>query len=47
MLVEVMLHVMNLVLRCEFSLADWKRRLLEPLHKDVTIRKFEIIEGLP
>ena len=34
MLVEVKLHVMNLVLTSEFCLADWKRNLLVPLHKD-------------
>ena len=33
-LVEVMLQVMNLVLRNESCLADWKRSLLVPLHKD-------------
>ena len=33
-MVEVMLQVMNLVLRSESCLADWKRCLLVPLHKD-------------
>ena len=33
-LVEMMLQVMNLVLRSESSEADWKRSLLMPLHKD-------------
>ena len=33
-LVEVMLLVMNLVLRSESYQADWKRSLLVPLHKD-------------
>ena len=31
---EVMLQVMNLVLRSESSPADWKRSLLVLLHKD-------------
>ena len=33
-LVEVMLQVMNLVLRYVICPADWKRSLLVPLHKD-------------
>ena len=33
-LMEVMLQVMNLVWRSESCLADWKRSLLVPLHKD-------------
>ena len=33
-LVEVMLQVMNLVLRSESCPADWKRSLLVPLHTD-------------
>ena len=34
MMVEVMLQVMNLMLGSESCLADWKRSLLVPLHKD-------------
>ena len=33
-LVEVMLQVVNLVMRSVSCLADWKRSLLVPLHKD-------------
>ena len=33
-LVEVMLLVMDLILRSESCPADWKRSLLVPLHKD-------------
>ena len=32
--VEMMLQVMNLVLWSESCLADWKKSLLVPLHKD-------------
>ena len=38
-LVEVMLLVMNLVLWSESSPADWKRSLLVPVHRIVTVRK--------
>ena len=31
---EEVMQVMNLVLRSESCLADWKRSLLVPLHKD-------------
>ena len=33
-LVQVMLQVMNLVMRNESCLADWKRSLLVPIRKD-------------
>ena len=38
-LVEVMQQVMNLVIKSEFCPADWRRCLLVPLHKMVTVRK--------
>ena len=37
-LVEVMLQVMNFVLRSESCPADWKRSLQVPLHKDGEVR---------
>ena len=42
-LVEVMLHVLNLVLRSESCPEDWKRSLLVPLHKDGDNEEVEII----
>ena len=38
-LVAVMLQVMNLVMSSGSCLADWKRSLMVPLHKDGTMRK--------
>ena len=36
---SVMLLVMNLVMKSKFCPADWKRCLLVPLYKMVTVRK--------
>ena len=46
-LVEVMLQVMNLVLRSEPCPADWKRSLQVPLHKDGDNEEVGNYRGLP
>ena len=43
----MMLQVMNLVMKSESCLSDWKRSLLVPLTRIVTVRKQEIIRELP
>ena len=46
-LVEVMLQLMNLVLRSESCPADWKKSLLVPLHKDSDNEEVGNYRGLP